>query len=118
MFQAFPLQPSGILVHVEQLVLPAALHLPRGHNSQLVSSLETDVRDDTNVPTGHGEQESASANPNADKVAQELKDNMTCKTSIQIHVCTYTSNTYTLLLDDSARMIKEQRLNSTLVGKK
>ena len=35
-----------------------SLDLPRGHNSQLVSSLGTDV----NVPAGHDEQELASTN--------------------------------------------------------
>ena len=56
----FPL--GNLTVVKSQLVLSAALDLPLGHNSQLVSSLRTNVRDDTIVPAGHGEQEVAESN--------------------------------------------------------
>ena len=45
--------PFGNASHDEQLVLSAALHLPRSQSSQLVSSFSLDVKDDTNRPTGH-----------------------------------------------------------------
>ena len=50
------------MVVKSQLDVPPLLDLPLGHNSQLVSSLRTDVRADTIVPVGHGEQEVASEN--------------------------------------------------------
>ena len=56
----FPL--GNLMVVKSQLDVPPLLDLPLGHNSQLVSSLRTEVRDDTIVPAGHGEQEVASEN--------------------------------------------------------
>ena len=56
----FPL--GNLMVVKSQLDVPPLLDLPLGHNSQLVSSLRTKVRDDTIVPVGHGEQEVASEN--------------------------------------------------------
>jgi len=56
----FPL--GNLIVVKSQLDIPPLLDLPLGHNSQLVSSLGTDVRDDTIVPAGHEEQELASEN--------------------------------------------------------